>query len=72
VIPISDSVLRLVRWIAGERILRLQTIKIIRPCLHHLPPLSQPLGTVIGSSNFVPFFVCELQLNEVGVPAFLI
>lgn len=46
----------------GALFARPQSIEVISPRLHHLPPLGQALGTVVGGSYFVSLFMRKLQL----------
>ena len=51
---------------------RPQSIQIIPPCLHHLPPIRQSLSPVVRRSDLIPLRMRELQLDEIRVPAQLI
>src|SRR3569833_3192063 len=49
-----------------------QAVEIVGPCLHHLPPLVEPLGAVVGGAHMVPFGMGKLQLDDIGRKALLV
>ena|SRR6516225_4116540 len=45
-----------------------ENIKVSGPRLHHLAPLGEILGAVVGSAHAVSFRMRKLALNRVGFP----
>jgi hypothetical protein len=51
---------------------RTQRIEVVRPGLHHLPPLGESLRAVVRGTHFVALGMGELEFNQVGMPALLV
>ena len=43
-----------------------QLVEIVRPLLHHLPPLGQMRRSVVGASVGIPYGVSQLMFDQIG------
>lgn len=49
-----------------------QGIEIVRPRLHHFSPFAQPSCAVVCCADLIALAMCQLQLDQVWMPALLI
>lgn len=47
-------------------------VQVVRPPLHHLPPLGQILGVVVGSLDSIALYMGKLDFNHLGPKAMLV
>jgi len=46
----------------------MQIVQVVSVPLHHVPPLRQELGSVVGTTHLVPLAVCELAFDGIRGP----